>query len=188
MLRKKNKSKTGIYMKMVCNSMLIYQSTHDKAIFTFLKFECFLLPCMGESIERWLWIHTVLIVIRKSLDCRTQCQTSLFRMCLLLFLYLFVSSQSLYLIHTHLHTYIHTHAHTSTLMRLHHIRHRWYNLAWWVWSGVHVCWCSVPESWSSLEGPDSGQLVVHFAAPPSSTTHAETLFSCPYCAVCRSLG
>lgn len=52
MLRKKNKSKTGIYMKMVCNSMLIYQSTHDKAIFTFLKFECFLLPCMGESIER----------------------------------------------------------------------------------------------------------------------------------------
>lgn len=28
---------TYIYMKMVCNSILIIQSTHEKAIFTFVK-------------------------------------------------------------------------------------------------------------------------------------------------------
>lgn len=38
MFRKENKNMmTGIYMEMVCNSLLINNSTHEKAIFTFLK-------------------------------------------------------------------------------------------------------------------------------------------------------
>lgn len=123
---------------------------------------------------------------KESLHCRWLCLSCAWQVspgCACLFFNVSPSHHKLYLI-SHTNTYNHTH----TSMCLHPIRHRWCSLAWWVWSAVHVCGCSVPESWSSLEGPDSVQKAARFAAPPSSTTHAETPFSCPCCAVCKLLG
>lgn len=128
----------------------------------------------------------MLIVIRKRLHCsfpRHQ-RTQFGRF----FIYVSWSHHSLSF-WSHINTPASLHSHSlnhSDVVQL--LRHRWYNLSWLVCSGVRICWCSVPESWSSLEEPDNGQMAAHSAAPPSSTTHAGTPFSCPCCAVCRSQG
>ena len=60
---------TGIHSTW--NSIIITERTHEKAFFhisesSHLRNLCFYTCCMGESIEWWLWIHTILIVTRKT--------------------------------------------------------------------------------------------------------------------------
>lgn len=77
--------------------------------------------CMGDSIESWLWIHTILIVQRNSLHCR-RLRRSLVRHVSpwcgrLLTCLCAITASLLNLIFTHAfsqshsHTYTHTHTH-----------------------------------------------------------------------------
>lgn len=114
MFRNKN-NMTGIHSTW--NSIIITESTHEKSFFhisesSHLRNLCFYTCCMGESIERWLWIHTILIVIRKKVYIADGCVSAVPGRSVQGVLVCFLMSLRLITSFTWSHTQIHTTTHT----------------------------------------------------------------------------